>query len=538
LTALERTIVINRRCGFLSCFVTLAVALSSVAARPSAGAQEPSTAVMVTGGQVRGTVIADRGAVFKGIPFAQPPVGLMRWREPSPVVPWNGVRDASSFGPPCAQSGLLQPATAKISSEDCLYLNVWTPEWPPRSRKVVMVWIPGGGNFGGTSNVPRFDGESLARQDVIIVTTNYRLSLLGFLAHPALTRESPHKASGNYGLLDQIAALRWVHDNIAQFGGDPAEVTIFGESAGSFDVSFLMTSPLARGLFKRAIAESGAVTTLGRARSLTEAERDGAQLMSRLNVSSAGDLGTLRKLPAPELFKIEPPYLTEPPASLLAVVDRYVLPKQPADAFASGQAHRTPLIIGNTARERVPGTTPPSDLAEAIKATYGSSAPRALALYATAGQQALAADPSYGTPAEQWATDSSFRCSSELQALWHSAAGNDTYRYEFDRVPKGREKVGATHASELPYVFGVLVPGAQLADAQYDRVDADVSLTVQRYWTNFAKTGDPNANGLARWAPYERTTRPYLAFTSAGPIARAGLRRQFCDVYIDHAGQQ
>jgi len=399
-----------------------------------------------------------------------------------------------------------------------------------------MVWIPGGGNFGGTSNVPRFDGESLAREDVIVVTTNYRLSLLGFLAHPALTRESPHKASGNYGLLDQIAALRWVHDNIAEFGGDPAEVTIFGESAGSFDVSFLMTSPLATGLFKRAIAQSGAVTTLGRARSLTEAEREGAQLLSRLDLSSAGDLGALRKLSASDLFKVEPPYLTEPPASLLAVVDRYVLPKQPADVFASGQAHRTPLIIGNTARERVPGTTPPSDLAAAITARYGAGAPRALAVYAPGGA-ALADDPSYGTAAEQWATDSSFRCSAELQALWQSAAGNDTYRYEFDRVPKGREKVGATHGSELPYVFGVLVPGAQLVDAQYDRVDTDLSRTMQQYWTNFAKTGDPNGGGLVRWAPYERTTRPYLAFTSAGPVARAGLRRQFCDVYIDHAGQ-
>jgi para-nitrobenzyl esterase len=299
-----------------------------------------------------------------------------------------------------------------------------------------------------------------------------------------------------------------------------------------------MTSPLANGLFRRAIAQSGAVTTLGRARSLTEAERDGAELMSRLNVSSPGELSALRRVAAADLFRVEPPYLTEPPASLLAVVDRYVLPKQPADVFASGQAHRVALIIGNTARERVPGTTLPADLAAAIKATYGPRAPRALALYKSVGNAALAPDPSYGTPAEQWATDSSFRCSSELQALWHATAWNDTYRYEFDRVPKGREKAGATHASELPYVFGVLVPGAQLVDAQYDRVDADVSLTMQRYWTNFAKTGDPNGDGLVRWPPYDQTERQYLAFTGAGSIARAGLRRPFCDLYIEHVSQQ
>ena len=392
-------------------------------------AAQPTTVVSVTGGQIRGATIERGGAMFKGIPFARAPVGDQRWREPAPVMPWRGVKDAVEFTPPCAQSAMLQADLAPISSEDCLYLNVWTPDWPTRLPRPVMVWIPGGGNFGGTANAPRFNGEALAGHDVVVVTVNYRLSLFGFLAHPALTKESVHNASGNYGLLDQIAALQWVRHNIAQFGGNPDEVTIFGESAGSFDVSFLMTSPLAKGLFRRAIAESGTVTTLGDARSLSEAEGEGEALMNRVDVEGPRTLSALRQKSVTDILKVEPPYLTSPPRSLLAVVDGYVLPRQPSTVFSTGQAHRVPLIIGNAARERIPGTTLPSNLVATIRDTYGPLASEALALYGVVDGSSAPAHSRYGTAAEQWATDTSFRCSSVVAAEWHAAAGNRTYRY-------------------------------------------------------------------------------------------------------------
>src|SRR5579872_5222178 len=233
---------------------TLLLALLAI----PAFAADSAPAVAVTGGQIRGGALQNGGAVFKGVPFAQAPVGDLRWREPAAVKAWTGVREATAFGAPCAQNagGRMQES----SSEDCLFLNVWTSEWPARARKPVMVWFHGGGNYAGTASGNNFDGESLARHGVVLVTTNYRLTIFGFFAHPELTRESAHHASGNYGLLDQIAALQWIHDNIARFGGDPANVTIFGQSAGAVDANVLMTSPLARGLFHRVIAESGTVT--------------------------------------------------------------------------------------------------------------------------------------------------------------------------------------------------------------------------------------------------------------------------------------
>jgi para-nitrobenzyl esterase len=505
------------------------VVLAATASVTVIGLDGPITTV--NGGAIRGTPLTAGGAAFKGVPFAAPPVGSLRWREPQPVPKWQGVRDVTNFAAPCAQGATLRPDLAPVSSEDCLSLNVWTPSWPAAGRPLpVMVWIPGGGNFGGTSNVPASDGERLARHGVVVVTTNYRLSIFGFLAHPALSKESPHHVSGNYGLLDQIAALKWVQTNIRQFGGDPNNVTIFGESAGSFDVSFLIVSPLAKGLFQRAIAESGAVTTLGKALTLPQAEKRGEALTARLSPPADRPFQRLRETSVADIFKIEPPYLTAPPASLLATVDGYVFVEQPSESFAKGREQRVPLMIGSTARERVPGTTLPNDLAAAIRSAYGPLAQKALTLYGAEGTGRT--DPRYGSPAEQWATDTSFRCSSVLEARWHAAADNATYQYEFDRVPKGREQVGATHASELPYVFGVFAGARQ--PAQYDATDQAVSETMQRYWTNFAKTGDPNGAGLTPWPKFDPQARRHLAFTDAGPVAREALRREFCDVYIEH----
>src|SRR5580700_3052867 len=275
---------------------------------------QPMPTVDTAGGAVRGYLAAP-GAVFKGIPFAEPPVGALRWREPQPVKPWRGVRDATRYSAACVQNPIgtaafLAPLARRYGerfatpqwdlSEDCLYLNIWTPEWPAKEPRAVMFWMYGGSNRIGSGNEPGYDGAELARHGVLVVTINYRLGPLGFFAHPELTRESPHRSSGNYGLLDQIAALQWVHDNIAQFGGDPARVTVFGESAGSIDTGVLMCSALASGLFARAIMVSG----LAYAHSLRQAEQFGervaeAALRAQPGGSAGATLERLRALPAP-----------------------------------------------------------------------------------------------------------------------------------------------------------------------------------------------------------------------------------------------
>ena len=228
-------------------FRYLPLSFLTLSAVMAASATEPGPIASTHSGRIEGAWLASGGAVFRGIPYALPPVGALRWREPQPVKSWSGVRAATQSGPNCAQIPVFVPDALKVTKEDCLYLNVWTPAWPSRSRTPVMVWIPGGGNYAGGTTFDTFEGQSLARHGVVVVTLNYRLGVFGFFSNPELTRESPHHASGNQGLLDQIAALRWVQDNIAAFGGDPENVTVFGESAGSIDISVLMTSPLSHG---------------------------------------------------------------------------------------------------------------------------------------------------------------------------------------------------------------------------------------------------------------------------------------------------
>ena len=491
--------------------------------------------ITVTGGQIRGGALNKGGAVFKGVPFAQAPVGDLRWREPAGVKGWTGVREATSFGAPCAQNagGRMQ----ETSSEDCLFLNVWTAEWPARGRKPVMVWFHGGGNYAGTASGNNFDGESLARRGVVLVTANYRLSVFGFLAHPELTKESPHHASGNYGLMDQIAALKWVHDNISKFGGDPSNVTIFGQSAGAVDVNVLMTSPQAKDLFHKVIAESGTVTrvpddatmrmtglgavmsprsgdTYSDALTLGEAEKAGEKLVP-------GSLKELRAMPAADLLKTTAaPRMSIGPANGI-VVDGCIFPKPPAEVFAKGQEQKVPLLIGNNSRERTPQTTN-EELSKAVDAMYGPFASRGFAMYESAGL-----DPLYGSMGAQWVVDTMYRCPVVLQLNWHAAAGNPGYEYQFDRAAPGREAAGATHGAEVSYVFGNL-------SANYAAPDREISAAMQQYWTNFAKTGDPNGAGLPKWPKYDAGSRGYIEFTNNGPLAREGLRRAYCDLYVEN----
>ena len=483
-------------------------------------AQEPPGA-QVTGGRIHGGALGS-GAVFKGIPFAAPPVGELRWREPAAVKPWTGVRDATSFSPRCMQTG-------PDMSEDCLYINVWTPEWPPKSRKPVMLWIHGGGNFAGSGSERNFDGESLARHGVVLVTANYRLGVFGFYAHPELTAESAHHSSGNYGLLDQIAAMKWVRENIARFGGDPGNVTIFGESAGSLDINVLMTSPLAKGLYARLIGESGPVVAPP---SLADGEKKGLSVAANLKAASIKDM---RAVPAADLQKATGQGLQFLGPLLGVVVDGWVLPRAPFESFQDGQQHRIDLLLGSNARELSRPFFPVFGLKEGIAAEFGPLAPKAMEVYGLANGQEPAPDPVYGSAMAKWATDSQFRCGTVAELVWHTRAKNRAYQFEFSRVPQGRESNGAAHGSEIPYVFGTLVAAGKAPNApKYDGTDNKVSDYMQQYWTNFAKTGDPNGGSLPKWPKFDPAARAYMDLTAQGPVAREGLRRAACDLFIEN----
>jgi para-nitrobenzyl esterase len=287
--------------------------------------------VSISTGQLRGSLTADGVAAFKNIPFAQPPVGELRWKEPLPAKAWTGVRDATAFGPMCNQNDNKQLP----HSEDCLQLNIWTPKWPQASPVPVMVWVHGGGNTAGSGMEALFNGEVLARHGVVVVNVNYRLGIFGFFAHPGLTKESPHHAAGNYGLADQIMALHWVKDNIAKFGGNPANVTIFGESAGASDVNALIASPLSKGLFVRVMAQSGPV---GAQASLADSEKRGVDLAAKLGFTGEDALAKLRATPDTELMaKVAQ---AGPGIGLGINVDGWVLPEPASKTYAAGREQK------------------------------------------------------------------------------------------------------------------------------------------------------------------------------------------------------
>jgi para-nitrobenzyl esterase len=478
--------------------------------------------VAVTGGQIQGRLL-QAGAVFKGVPYAAPPVGDLRWREPAPIKSWTGVRAAGEYGAPCSQiDARWNKNSADLGKEDCLSVNIWAPEWPPQGKKAVMFWIHGGGNMGGSTLgaggiEPPFDGESLSRNGVVVVTANYRLGVLGFLAHPALTAESPHHVSGNYGILDLIAALQWVKQNIATFGGDPANVTIFGQSAGGHNVGLLLVSPLSKGLFARAIEESG--TVMGRATpTLAGAEKRDSDIVAKLNPPAGSDtLAYLRKLSAAEVLKASPAYGG---GGIGPNVDGYVVPDLAAKMFVTGRQHKVPLMIGSNARESsLQGGA--EALKKEIEEYYGDMAPRAAKLYAQPSNY-----PPYGDAGAQFSSDRT-RCASIATADYHTSAGNTVYQYEFSHAfPEAAER-GARHSGELRYVFGNFPPGP-VADSE-----KKISSDMQKYWTNFAKTGDPNGGGLPVWPKFDTSGRRYLEFTDNGPVAKENLRGEIYKLFSD-----
>jgi len=487
--------------------------------------------VDVTGGRLRGEQLAGGGAVFKGIPYAHPPTGDFRWREPAPVVAWSGVRDATAFGSICPQQpSATVPNALDVMSEDCLSLNVWTPEWPAAAaRRPVLLRIPGGGNINGGTSEARNDGHAIARRGLVVVTINYRLGSFGFFSHPALTAESPRRASGNQGLLDQVAALEWVRANIARFGGDPAAITLAGSSAGAIDITALMTSPLTKGRFARAIIESGpARNALGDPLPRNEAERQGAAHAAKWGGQPASALREMRAIPMTTILDAQPP---RPVAYLNLSVDGYVVPATPALVFASGRQHAVPAIMGSAARDFTPGAPPPTGLTALISERYGPLVDRARPLYATD-------EPLYGTPEVQWATDVGFRCGTILQLVEHVKAGRPAFAFEFARlVDPPIQPGGNIHGLHGNYVLGTLSTrgeGTKLAPMTVTPADTRLSDVMQQYWVNFITTGDPNGPGLPAWPGFREPERSYVQLAEAGVTVKQGLRRSQCDVYIEH----
>ena len=491
-------------------------------------AAEPADAnvVATTAGAVRGETI-DGVRVFRGIPFAAPPVGDLRWRAPQPAAAWEQPHDALAFGTPCWQpriEGFYDRGPIE-RSEDCLYLNVWTRA-EAGDQAPVMVWIHGGGLVIGHGHLPMYDGGALTEQGVVLVSINYRLGALGFLAHEELSAESENGVSGNYGILDQIAALTWVRDNIAAFGGDAGNVTIFGESAGSWSVCELYASPLAKGLFHRAIGQSGGC--FAPHPTLDAGHTAGASLAEILE---APDLAAMRALPAETIYaKIEEASWN--PGGWINVDGQGFL--EPAETVAAGQHSRVPVLVGSTADE---GTTLFADMEDIDEETWRGNVATAWGDQAEDILAAYAEDAAEGPNAAQRRilSDQYFAWQMRTWAREHTAHGDPAWLYHFTHVPDlGGEygtSFGAFHAAEIPYVFGNAHIGfGDGGDALEPRPsDLEVARLMTGYWTNFAKTGDPNGEGLPPWPAYATDTDLALEI-AAEPKVVAELRKAKLDI--------
>lgn len=432
-----------------------------------------SEIVRVEGGAIQG--LKQSGiSVYRGIPFAAPPVGDLRWRAPEPLIPWEGVRDATEFADVCMQSGETVPGLGlEPMSEDCLYLNVWRPAASDDERLPVMVWLFGGGEHVGSGSARLYWGDGFAREGVVFVTLNYRIGAFGMLAHPELSQEASYGASGNYLLLDQIAALRWVQRNIAAFGGDPRNVTVFGQSAGATSISRLMVSPLARGLFQRAITQSG-TDLRGEPMSVShvEAEQTGIEFAEKLGARSIAEL---RTVPAEEILTADfVDYFPNgtPRGPTRVNIDNYILHDTVLSQFREGLQIQVPLLTGYNAGD----------------------------------------DPDLHIPTER------------AMARLHARSGAPTYSYYFERVPPYppfRFQGIAGHGAEVIYLFGFPQPVFFYAvEFPWNAAhDWEISDTMIAYWTNFAKTGDPNGEGLPPWPIFDET-EPVLEIGDEFRIAR------------------
>jgi para-nitrobenzyl esterase len=522
-------------------FFTGAYAGEKEMSRPNSGIAKP---IKTTSGLITGQAVEKMEdiQVFKGIPYAAPPVESLRWKAPQPVIPWEGVRICTQYGTPCPQRKLPPPFDRDYgkTSEDCLTLNLWSGAKNSDERRPVMVWIHGGGFYGGTASQPDFDGRVLAKEGVVVVTINYRLGVFGFLAHPELTSESENKVSGNYGLLDQIAALRWVKDNINAFGGDSNRVTIFGESGGARSVCFLMVSPLAKGLFQRAIVQSGSLYRgIGHLKKshngLPPMEKEGVRIAKQLGCNT---LQELRQKKAEEIIQVlnattapllSPPGVLSIPDGIFIsgpVIDGWVVPEDPVKRFENGLQADVPLITGSNRDEaslflQAAFQTPQKTMAASVTHFSPGHEKEILQLYADYKES------EFPTALNRFATDVVWTRPARATARTMEKVSSKAYLYQFTHRRPGRLfDYGAFHGAEIRFAFGHDIG----ANNPFTEIDQRISKTMRTYWLNFAATGNPNSPGLPDWPAHERSTDKSLEIGSEIKI-QTHLRKEACDLF-------
>ncbi|MCW9708045.1 carboxylesterase/lipase family protein [Fodinibius salsisoli] len=455
---------------------------------------------LVTGVSESGSTVH----AYKGIPYAAPPVGDLRWQPPQPPTTWEGVYHATDFASTCMQKHPPKGSFYQVEffqepepmSEDCLYLNVWTGAESAENLRPVMMWIHGGAFSQGSGSMPTFNGNAFAKSGVVLVTLNYRLGIFGLLAHPQLTAESEHNSSGNYGLLDQVAALQWIQQNIDAFGGNPNNVTVFGQSSGAGSINKLMASPLTKGLFDRAILQSGSAYTFGKTQALEQAEQNGETVTKLLGTSS---IEGLRSWPASKLLDKTSQFSFRPS------IDGWFLPDEVYSIFEEGRQHDIPILAGSNADEGTTLRGPKLDakiFTNIIHQTYGEDAKNFLALYPHQTDQQARNSFNKGWRDEMaWGAHTLAR----IHTKQHS---QKAWLYYFSNVPPGRnsQRYGAFHSAEIAYVFNTLTA----VDRPWQKQDHQLADLMRSYWVNFASEGNPNSKQLPKWPPYDARERKVL----------------------------
>lgn len=517
-------------CRVFILLLVLILVSGSLSVSCSRGVKPEVPKIALDSGAISGT-LSDGVPAYLGIPFAAPPVGDLRWREPQPVKPWDGVLDCSKYALACPQAKSLFYDVG-ATNEDCLYLNVWSTAKSPDAKLPVMVWIHGGSYTTGAGSQLMYEGKNLARQDVVVVTVNYRLGPLGFLCHPLLSKESPHGVSGNYGLLDQIAALKWVKRNIQSFGGDPTRVTVFGESAGAASICSLMVSPLAEGLFQQAISQSGSfgdAYPVARENTVEKAEKTGLELALTLGCDKAENvLAAMRQKTAGDIVNAAyKNYDANGGTKFRPVNDGWVLPGNPWSLFTAGKQAKVPLLIGTNSDEGTIFILPRlllkkmtrQDYEEFIRDLYKDNAAEVLARFPAAGTEEVPAAYS------KMFTVMSFAAGALHAADTTAAINSPVYMYKFTRIPDTLLKTfGSFHGLEIFYLFGNFT--IRVISIPDTPADLALSQTIMSYWSNFARTGNPNGPGLPGWPAYSADKGQYIEL-GEDVAASAGLYEEY-----------